>query len=178
METEESTLRVLEPATSAVTGVVRHYLPSENNLKRCIQRHWQKNKDKQISPVLRPVPGGNGTAVGGGQVRPATLSNLVISEIYQTMHCQDLFLQHNSGPGPDRLLILTTKDNLEFLCNCDPWLANGTFKEVPRLFQQVYTIHGIPTYSPNEDDLMRQEHVIAAAIIMLPDNSEVGIIIH
>lgn len=172
----ESTLHILESATSAMSGAVRHYLPSEYNLTISIQRHKQKNKDKQTQ-VPATVPGNHGTAAGGDQVGPATLPNPVtpevdpvIPEIYHTTHRGELFLQHDSGPDPDRICIFTTKDNLEFLCDCEHWFANGTFKKVLPPFHQVYTIHGMLTYSWD----MRQEAVLVAAC-MLPDKSEVGL---
>ena len=48
----------------------------------------------------------------------------------------------DSGPGPDRVLILTTDDNLEFLCESVRWCIDGTFKAAPKLWTQLYTIHG------------------------------------
>ena len=38
-------------------------------------------------------------------------------------------------------MIFETKENLEFLSMSRIWLADGTFKTVPTLFWQLYTIH-------------------------------------
>ena len=51
------------------------------------------------------------------------------------------FLRHDSGPGPDRLLIFTTQNNLRLLETSDHWFADGTFSISPPLFTQLYTIH-------------------------------------
>ena len=48
----------------------------------------------------------------------------------------------DSGPGPDRVLILTTDANLDFLCESVRWCGDGIFKAAPKLWTQLYTIHG------------------------------------
>ena len=48
----------------------------------------------------------------------------------------------DSGPGPNRVLILTTDDNLDFLCESVRWCGDGTFKASPKLWTQLYTIYG------------------------------------
>lgn len=94
LETMESTLHILESATSAMSGAVRHYLPSEYNLTISIQRHKQKNKDKQTQ-VPATVPGNHGTAAGGDQVGPATLPNPVTPEVDPVIPQ----MRSTTGPG-------------------------------------------------------------------------------
>lgn len=54
------------------------------------------------------------------------------------------FLQYDSGLNdPDRILIFSTNQDLRNLSNSPILLADGTFKTVPTLFQQMYTLHGI-----------------------------------
>lgn len=43
----------------------------------------------------------------------------------------------------NRFVVLGTKKNLQVLGDCDYWFADGTFKTVPLIFKQLYTIHGI-----------------------------------
>ena len=40
------------------------------------------------------------------------------------------------------MLILTTDDNLDFLCESVRWCGDGIFKAAPKLWTQLYTIHG------------------------------------
>lgn len=42
----------------------------------------------------------------------------------------------------DRLIIFGTQANLDFMVRCDGLFMDGTFGIVPRLFYQLYTIHG------------------------------------
>jgi len=45
--------------------------------------------------------------------------------------------------GPDKEMILfATDENIRMLARCQLWLMDGTFKCVPTLFAQLYTIHG------------------------------------
>ena len=39
-------------------------------------------------------------------------------------------------------LLLTTDANLDFLCESVRWCGDGTFKAAPKLWTQLYTIHG------------------------------------
>ena len=41
----------------------------------------------------------------------------------------------------DNIHVLATDQNLELLADAEEWYMDGTFKIVPRLFHQVYTIH-------------------------------------
>jgi len=46
-------------------------------------------------------------------------------------------------PSPDKdLLIFATDENIRTLASCNLWLMDGTFKCVPSVFSQLYTIHG------------------------------------
>lgn len=53
----------------------------------------------------------------------------------------DQFLLYDSG-GPERKLIFGTKKNLDILAACKEWFMDGTFNTVPKLFLQLFTIHG------------------------------------
>lgn len=41
------------------------------------------------------------------------------------------------------MLIFSTRINLQLLARSDHWFADGTFKTVPHLFYQLYTLHGL-----------------------------------
>ena len=53
---------------------------------------------------------------------------------------QDLIL-FDSGSGSDRLILLRKRELLDGLARAKLWLADGTFKVVPSLFFQLYTMH-------------------------------------
>ncbi|RGB21452.1 hypothetical protein C1646_634599, partial [Rhizophagus diaphanus] len=50
---------------------------------------------------------------------------------------KDSTLDHNN-----RILIFTTVANLKQLELSSFWIMDGTFKTVPTIFKQLYTIHG------------------------------------
>ena len=54
----------------------------------------------------------------------------------------DVFLLHDSGAdsGNARFLVFATQDNLDLLARHDSWYADGTFKTVPLLFYQLYSL--------------------------------------
>jgi len=47
----------------------------------------------------------------------------------------------DSGPSNDRIIILGCNELLDGLARASVWLADGTFKIVPQIFFQLYTIH-------------------------------------
>lgn len=57
------------------------------------------------------------------------LSGMVVPEIYKVTNKNKNFLLHNSDDGNNRL--------------CNNRHADGTFKCVPLIFSQLYTIHGL-----------------------------------
>lgn len=52
------------------------------------------------------------------------------------------FLVKDSIVGEDRILLFTTATNVRNLGESRLWIMDGTFKTVPTLFRQLYTIHG------------------------------------
>jgi hypothetical protein len=74
---------------------------------------------------------------------PLSLQDLVIpDEFKRTLKSQE-FLLYDSGEGDKRTLIFSTHRNLQLLARSQHWYADGTFKTVPPLFAQLYTIHGL-----------------------------------
>lgn len=61
------------------------------------------------------------------------------------MNCkEEPFLLHDSGEGDvNRLILFATQRNLECLGGASAWFCDGTFKVVPSLFYQLYTIHAL-----------------------------------
>ncbi|CAG8855267.1 31189_t:CDS:2, partial [Gigaspora margarita] len=51
------------------------------------------------------------------------------------------FLVRDSIIGEDRIILFTTKANIQHLSRALYWIMDGTFKTVPTIFHQLYTIH-------------------------------------
>lgn len=96
-------------------------LPKKTSLHRVLRRHRQaalsKNDNRQTLPLL-----------------PTDLS-------FEFPWRFINLLLFDSGPGADRLLILGDRTLLDGLARSDVWLADGTFKVVPSIYFQLYSIH-------------------------------------
>ena len=123
--TTESTAQILSRCTDELEDSVAAQLPRLSTLKRDIQR----------------------TRVRAGNVpaNPVRLSDLDLPEEYRLTIVETDFLLHDSGPedGEDRFLVFATHDAMEKLVLAEKWLADGTFKTVPKLFSQLYSIHAV-----------------------------------
>jgi len=75
---------------------------------------------------------------------PNSLAELQVPEEYRRTSAGQDFLLHDSGPddGDQRMLVFATADSLDLLEQSNQWYSDGTFKCVPRLFTQLYSIHG------------------------------------
>jgi len=74
-------------------------------------------------------------------VNPSNTKDLIIPEIYKLTNKNEAFLAYDSGSSESRILIFTTQYNLNMLQETDDWFGDGTFKSVPSIFSQLYTIH-------------------------------------
>ena len=54
------------------------------------------------------------------------------------------FLLHDDGVahGDSRIVMFATQTGLDMLAACDLWLADGTFRKAPDIYEQSYTVHG------------------------------------
>ena len=61
------------------------------------------------------------------------------------------FVLHDTGPEKDneeedhstRVIVFSTRRNIEFLCKLHTWFVDGTFKVAPTVFMQVFTVLGL-----------------------------------
>ena len=53
------------------------------------------------------------------------------------------FLLHDSGRSDDRVLIFATQGNMEVLQQSPHWFMDGTFKTVPEIYFQLFTVHSL-----------------------------------
>lgn len=78
------------------------------------------------------------------QANPVDLRDLTFPENSTKMENGEEFLLYDSGPDdPERFLLLGTARNLEVLSQARSIFLDGTFKIVPELFYQLYTIHAL-----------------------------------
>lgn len=70
------------------------------------------------------------------------------------------FVLFNSGPVADRLLILATIRNVEFLWSCDIWFVDETLMSSPALFDQVFVLYGF-----------RSKHTFPLTFCLTPDRT-------
>ena len=72
---------------------------------------------------------------------PQSLDDLEIPENLCKTLREELFLVRDSTVGDERILLFTTKSNIERLVSASYWIMDGTFKTVPNIFYQLCTIH-------------------------------------
>lgn len=74
---------------------------------------------------------------------PNTLDELVLDPESCQLDDVSQFLLYDSGTKENsRIVIFGTDENIQFIKQCTELYMDGTFKVVPKLFDQLYTIHG------------------------------------
>lgn len=106
---------------ATLPGHVMMALPKRSTLSRSLRRHRQ---------IQQRVAAGNQTMMASPKD-----TNFEVPLRYQS------FVLFDSGPGVDRLMILGDTNLLPSFARSSVWLADGTFRVVPVLFFQLYTIH-------------------------------------
>ena len=96
-------------------------LPKRSSVSRVLRRHRQKAL----------ASGDNENALPPS---PADM-NFLIPDVFKN------FALFDSGPGTDRIIVLGCREMLDGLARATTWLADGTFKVLPSLFFQLYSIH-------------------------------------
>lgn len=72
---------------------------------------------------------------------PNNLEDLRIPDKYKMTSKGEPFLLHESGSGSNRILIFSTRDNIDLLEKAEHVYMDGTFKTTPKIFYQIYIIH-------------------------------------
>lgn len=76
-------------------------------------------------------------------VNPRSLEELTFRQPYTETLDSKTFLQLDSGPeDQNRIVLFYTEEGLLKLCESRSIDADGTFKVTPRMFGQMYTMHG------------------------------------
>ncbi|XP_077297552.1 aminopeptidase N-like [Arctopsyche grandis] len=146
-----TTTSIVQRSLMAATDVAKARLPSINHLKRNVQR--QRNKAQVPLPL------------------PITRSDIDVPTEYQitgSTTTPEQFLFWDSGSGSEeRILMFTTRKNLEFLKSCQSILMDGTFKTAPPLFTQLYSIHGTRLEGTDQ----KPGKAVPLIFCLLPDKS-------
>lgn len=75
---------------------------------------------------------------------PSQLSLLEIVDPYNKTAGGEPFILYDSGiEDENRIVILATEGNIQKLCSSRSVWCDATFKCSPRLFNQLYTMHGL-----------------------------------
>ncbi|CAF3860645.1 unnamed protein product [Rotaria sp. Silwood1] len=84
-----------------------------------------------------------------------------IPDILSVTKRSNEFLQFDSGPGDDRIIIFSTLEQLQLLENCEQLLVDGTFKVAPAIFYQLYAMH-----------IVYRNAVIPVVFALLPNKNQ------
>ena len=147
-ETQDSSHLIVGDSLLTVSDGVSVKLPKLTSLKRTIQRQRER--------------------ILAAPTQPLTLEELILPPDYQQTAKGENFLFHDSGSGPERILIFGTRRNLEMLESSQYWLADGTFKTAPELFLQVYVIHALRG-GPNP---LQNGHLLPSLFVLLPNKTQ------
>ena len=121
--TQDRSAQIISGASAGISEAAAAKLPPNKNMRQSIQ--YIRRQDQNF-PAL-----------------PNNLENLVLpDEFKQTLEGEE-FLKYDSGPGKLRILIFATYENLQLLSQSTDWFGDGTFKTVPLIFQQLYTLHAL-----------------------------------
>ncbi|KAJ9080861.1 hypothetical protein DSO57_1039586 [Entomophthora muscae] len=76
-------------------------------------------------------------------VSATSIDQLVLTEEQKLSQHEEIFLLHNDGQhAPEQIICFATSQDLHNLLKCKTWLADGTFSTCPKLFSQLWNIHG------------------------------------
>ena len=121
IKTQQSSQQILCQMLQNVSEGVSSQLPSMSTIRRSIRRY------KQAVHAPHPIP--------------RNLCEMAIPDEYKRTCNEDNFLLYDSGPGENRILLFSTEKNMQLLQSSSEWFCDGTFKVVPELFYQLYSIH-------------------------------------
>ncbi|CAB4373838.1 unnamed protein product [Rhizophagus irregularis] len=117
--TRDKPVRIIQYITVRMSQEYHPYMPSSNSLHSRIKRVRRSEMPPQ----------------------PQTLEEINIPDFLQFTFNGDRFLVRDFAVGEDRILLFTTQANIQHLSQAPFWMMDGTFKTVPVIFSQLYTIH-------------------------------------
>lgn len=84
----------------------------------------------------------------------------------------DSYVEEDDADEEKRIILFSTKRNLEILFKCALWFVDGTFKTAPHIFLQIFTILGLVVRSgPDAED---PDTAVALPLVyaLLPDKAQ------
>ena len=141
VSTEEPPIQILANNTLNMSEEAASKMPRISVLSRTIR--------KQRQVVVAPGP------------LPENLAALVVHDEFQITTRGEQFLRYDSNNEDLRVLIFATDETLGLLERSDCWFCDGTFKVVPELFYQLYTVH-----------VLQENFVIPCVYALLPNKAE------
>ena len=142
VDTEETPQQVITQEMRIVSDSAAVKLPAIRNIRRCVRRYRQ--------------------VAGNAPANPQTRADLELPEEYTRTLAGQPFLLFDSGPVEDRILLLSTDSLLRTFETSLDWFVDGTFKVVPSIFYQLFTIHA-----------MTNGHVVPCVFALLPNKQQV-----
>ncbi|KFD51147.1 hypothetical protein M513_07911 [Trichuris suis] len=118
-DTANAPCQIIQACTTSAAAEIAPCLPSANAL-RCMIRRVRKSHQ---------------------YVEPRTLAEVHVPEELQRTLDGDLFLAKDPVVGEDRILLFTTRTNVDKLAHAPVCIMDGTFKTAPTVFYQIYIIH-------------------------------------
>ncbi|XP_064637148.1 uncharacterized protein LOC135493607 [Lineus longissimus] len=123
-ETEETPQQIITAGVQNMSDAASGAMTPITNVRRNIRRNRQRAGNQP------PVP--------------ARAADVIIPRQSQMTARDGIFLRFDNGEGEaDRILIYMSEDGQQCLATSDFWFADGTFKVVPEVFFQLYTIHSL-----------------------------------
>jgi hypothetical protein len=98
--------------------------------------YYMPNKDEALRKQINRTKNENNIIL-----QSRSLQDVDIPINLRTTMNGDQFLAKEIESDNEKIMIFCTHSNLTYLENADYWLMDGTFKTVPTLFHQLYTIH-------------------------------------
>ena len=129
---------------TAKTAIKRHAQSSQDTAQHIITSTMQGLSQEAATqlPHIRSIRRGiRRERQSNAPATPADRSSIEIPEEYKRLTSGEQFLQYDSGPDDNRIFIFATEAALQLLVSSDHWFMDGTFKIVPQLFFQLYTVH-------------------------------------
>uniref|UniRef100_A0A1I8AAZ0 MULE domain-containing protein n=1 Tax=Steinernema glaseri TaxID=37863 RepID=A0A1I8AAZ0_9BILA len=75
---------------------------------------------------------------------PHTLAEIELPQVLTSTDRPENFVMIDTGKEDvERIIVLASRTDLDRLCTCQTWLADGTFKASPEMFDQLWVLHGI-----------------------------------
>jgi hypothetical protein len=119
-ETEEAAQQILGQELQQLSQAAAVQMAPLRTVRRAIR------STKQKANAVHPVP---------------TDRTFAIPDEYTTLENGEGFLLHDSGTNdPNRILVFGTNRTMTLVQQSPHWFMDGTFKVVPELFYQLYTV--------------------------------------